>query len=95
MKLAGTAEGKRGTEPWPTRRPGESFVHASNQPHAMRTLDEPLLAICASTGDLGQWTKWVADVDEVAAPKPWNERPYHVVAPAGFARDTGRSSMGR
>ncbi len=63
--LAGTAQWMRGDEPWQTRKPGEYFIHASNQAHAMRTLDEPLLALWAWTGDLGQWAEWS---DRISAP---------------------------
>ncbi|MEH6825308.1 MAG: dimethylsulfonioproprionate lyase family protein [Motiliproteus sp.] len=56
--LAGTAQWQREGEPWQTRKPGEYFIHTSNQAHAMRTLDEPLLALWAWTGDLGQWAIW-------------------------------------
>jgi len=33
-------------------RPGEFVLHASNEPHAMRTFDEPLLALWSWSGDI-------------------------------------------
>lgn len=56
--LSGRARWKRGEEEWKIRKPGEYFFHSSNKTHAMETMDEPLLAIWAWTGDLGQWAKW-------------------------------------
>ena len=43
--ISGTAEWQRDGEPWRTRRPGEWLFHASDQGHAMRTGDEPLLTL--------------------------------------------------
>lgn len=57
--LSGTAKWKRGDEPWTLRKAGESFIHTTNQSHAMETLDEPILAMWAWTGDLTKWAKWV------------------------------------
>jgi len=51
LVIAGTAE-------WiapPLQRlvpPGELILHPSNQPHAMRTMQEPLLALYAWSGDI-------------------------------------------
>ena len=45
--ISGTAEWQRDGEPWRRRLPGEWFFHASDQGHAMRTGDEPLLAMAA------------------------------------------------
>lgn len=62
--LSGTAQWKRGLEPWQTRKPGEYFIHTQNQSHAMKTMDEPLFALWAWTGDLEQWAQWVHNEDE-------------------------------
>ena len=45
--ISGTAEWRRDGEPWRRRLPGEWLFHASGQGHAMRTGDEPLLALAA------------------------------------------------
>ena len=45
--ISGTAEWQRDGEPWRRRLPGEWFFHSSEQGHAMRTGDEPLLAMAA------------------------------------------------
>ncbi|WP_419904858.1 dimethylsulfonioproprionate lyase family protein [Kiloniella sp.] len=59
--LSGKADWKRGRKDWQSRDPGEYFFHASNQPHAMRTNDEPLLALWAWSGDIGEWASWVEE----------------------------------
>ena len=43
--ISGAAQWQRDGEPWRQRLPGEWFFHASEQGHAMRTGDEPLLAM--------------------------------------------------
>ena len=45
--ISGTAEWQRDGEPWRRREPGEWIFHASEQGHAMRTGDEPLLTLVA------------------------------------------------
>jgi hypothetical protein len=42
--VAGCAQWRQGDRLWRRRAPGERIHHASNEPHAMRTADEPLLA---------------------------------------------------
>jgi len=42
--VAGHAQWRQGDRVWRRRAPGERIHHASNEPHAMRTADEPLLA---------------------------------------------------
>ena len=42
--IAGHAQWRQGDRVWRPRVPGERIHHASNEPHAMRTADEPLLA---------------------------------------------------
>jgi mannose-6-phosphate isomerase-like protein (cupin superfamily) len=56
--LAGAAHWKRGDDDWTLREPGTSVYHASWMPHAMRTREEPLLALYAwRGGDLAQKSK--------------------------------------
>lgn len=45
--ISGVAEWQRDGEPWRRRLPGEWLFHANDQGHAMRTGDEPLLAMAA------------------------------------------------
>lgn len=52
LVLGGTAEWQRGAEPWARRPPGAFILHPSRIGHAMRTLDEPLLALFAWHGVL-------------------------------------------
>jgi quercetin dioxygenase-like cupin family protein len=42
--VAGRAQWRQGDAPWRVRSPGDRIEHASNEPHAMRTIDQPLLA---------------------------------------------------
>ena len=42
--VAGRAQWCQGDEGWRVRSPGDRIEHASNEPHSMRTTDEPLLA---------------------------------------------------
>lgn len=53
--LSGTALWRCAEQCWSERRPGTVIHHASNVPHAMRTRDEPLLALYLwKGGDLTQ-----------------------------------------
>ncbi len=52
LVLGGTAEWQRGAEPWARRPPGAFILHPSRIGHAMRSLDEPLLALFAWHGVL-------------------------------------------
>jgi hypothetical protein len=52
LVLGGTAEWQRGDEPWRRRPPGAFILHPSRIGHAMRTLEEPLLALYAWHGVL-------------------------------------------
>ena len=45
VPLAGTAEWQRGCEPWTRRPPGTIVLHPSDAIHAMRTGQEPMLAL--------------------------------------------------
>jgi quercetin dioxygenase-like cupin family protein len=42
--IAGRARWRQGDGGWLMRQPGDRIEHAPNEPHAMRTTDEPLLA---------------------------------------------------
>ena len=50
--VGGTADWKRGVEPWATRPPGEFILHTSGVRHAMQTGDEPTLAMVAWISDI-------------------------------------------
>lgn len=52
LVLAGTGEWLRGDEPWTPRPPGSFILHDSNMGHAMRSGEEPVLALWAWHGDL-------------------------------------------
>ena len=52
IPLAGTAFWQRGNRPFAPRPPGMVIHHPSWLPHAMRTSDEPLLALYVWRGDL-------------------------------------------
>lgn len=55
LPLAGTALWQRGGEGWQPRRPGELIHHPSGMAHAMRTGEQPLLALYLwRGGDLAQ-----------------------------------------
>lgn len=45
LPLSGTAEWQQGEAPWRERAPGSAIHHGRNEPHAMRTGVEPLLAL--------------------------------------------------
>jgi Dimethlysulfonioproprionate lyase len=45
VPLSGVAEWARGAEGWRRRRPGELINHPSRTAHAIRTADDPLLAM--------------------------------------------------
>jgi mannose-6-phosphate isomerase-like protein (cupin superfamily) len=50
--VGGTAEWRKGDGVWVRRPPGSVIWHESNESHAMRTTDEPFLAVFAWFGDL-------------------------------------------
>ncbi len=52
LVLGGTAEWQRGAEPWARRPPGAFILHPSRIGHAMRTGEQPLLALFAWHGVL-------------------------------------------
>jgi quercetin dioxygenase-like cupin family protein len=55
LPLAGHAEWQQGDGAWRRRSPGTLIHHSSEEPHAMRTGDEPLLAMYLwRSRDLGQ-----------------------------------------
>ena len=45
VPLSGYAEWQRGDGEWRERAPGSVILHASHEPHAMRTSDDPLIAV--------------------------------------------------
>jgi len=45
VPLSGTAEWQQGDSQWRERPPGTPIHHARNEPHAMRTVHSPLLAL--------------------------------------------------
>jgi hypothetical protein len=52
LPISGTALWQRGDAAFVARPPGELITHASFEPHAMQTLDKPLLALWIWTGNL-------------------------------------------
>ncbi|MBT3787585.1 MAG: cupin domain-containing protein [Alphaproteobacteria bacterium] len=50
--LSGNAQWACGTEDWKLQPPGSSIYHSPNLNHAMRTTDDPLLALFCWHGDL-------------------------------------------
>lgn len=63
LVLSGTADWQMDDAPYVSRRPGEAFVHASNQRHATTTFDEPLLALWFWQGNISDSTYRIAGVD--------------------------------
>lgn len=51
--ISGKALWKRGDEPWVERYPGEVILHSAGMRHAMKTGDEPLVAMAV----------WISDVN--------------------------------
>jgi hypothetical protein len=45
LPLSGSASWQQGDRPWERQPPGTLIQHASLEPHAMRTSNEPLLAL--------------------------------------------------
>jgi hypothetical protein len=54
LPLSGQAEWQQGDALWRSHRPGTVIHHRSEEPHAMRTRTEPLLALYLWRGDLAQ-----------------------------------------
>jgi hypothetical protein len=55
VPISGKAQWRRGDAVWRERPPGALIYHASNESHAMRTMEEPLLALYLwRCGDLAQ-----------------------------------------
>ncbi len=50
--LAGGADWQQGDGVWRRKVPGDFVLHEAHEPHAMRTRDEPLLAMFAWVSDL-------------------------------------------
>ena len=60
--LSGTADWKKGDEPYTPRTPGTLIQHLSMQPHATNTHAEPLLALWLWTGDIATDSYKVLDI---------------------------------
>jgi mannose-6-phosphate isomerase-like protein (cupin superfamily) len=63
LVLSGTADWQMDDAPYVKRVPGEAFVHASNQPHATTTFEEPLLALWFWQGNISDSTYRIAGVE--------------------------------
>jgi mannose-6-phosphate isomerase-like protein (cupin superfamily) len=50
--VSGKALWKRGDEPWVERYPGEVILHTAGMRHAMKTADEPLVAMAVWISDI-------------------------------------------
>jgi mannose-6-phosphate isomerase-like protein (cupin superfamily) len=50
--LAGSADWRQGDGGWQRKAPGDFVLHKAHEPHAMRTGEEPLLAMFAWVSDL-------------------------------------------
>lgn len=57
---AGSAEWRKGEDPWHVEPPGSVIRHETMMPHATRTLSEPLLAVYIWQGDLKTHARIVA-----------------------------------
>ena len=63
LVLSGAADWQMDDAPYAMRRPGEAFIHASNQRHATTTHDEPLLALWFWQGNIADSTYRIVGVD--------------------------------
>jgi len=63
LVISGTALWQIGDEDFVARPPGSHIVHASNQPHATTTLQDPLLAMWFWRGDIRDSTYRIVGVD--------------------------------
>jgi mannose-6-phosphate isomerase-like protein (cupin superfamily) len=63
LVLSGAADWQMDDAPYVMRRPGEAFIHASNQRHATTTHDEPLLALWFWQGNISDSTYRIVGVD--------------------------------
>ena len=62
VPLSGVAQWRRGDGVWRKQRAGARIYHASCESHAMRTADEPLLALYLwRSGDLAQKSQFVGE----------------------------------
>lgn len=67
VPLAGCALWQQGVRPWAERRPGELVHHHANEVHAMRTSEQPLLALYVWHGNLKERAQ-LARAQESGAP---------------------------
>ena len=64
LPLSGTAAWQRGDEGWRERPPGTAIHHRRDEPHAMRTKEQPLLALYVWCGrDIAQKSRLDPVVD--------------------------------
>ncbi len=63
LVVSGTAMWQAGDGEFVAQPPGTHIVHASNQPHAMTTLNQPLLAMWLWQGDIRDSTYRIVGVD--------------------------------
>lgn len=63
LVLSGCADWQMDDTPYAMRRPGEAFIHASNQRHATTTNDEPLLALWFWQGNIADSTYRIVGVE--------------------------------
>jgi mannose-6-phosphate isomerase-like protein (cupin superfamily) len=63
LVVAGTADWRRGDEPFLPRPTGSLVHHPPGEPHAMRTAGEPMLAVYAWTGDVATPARLIAEDD--------------------------------
>jgi mannose-6-phosphate isomerase-like protein (cupin superfamily) len=63
LVLSGTVDWQIDDAPYVSRRPGEAFVHKSNQRHATTTFEEPLLALWFWQGNISDSTYRIAGVE--------------------------------
>jgi len=63
LVLSGTADWQMDDAQYVRRKPGEAFVHQSNQRHATTTRDEPLLALWFWQGNISDSTYRIVGVD--------------------------------
>lgn len=67
VPLSGRALWQRGDLPWREQAPGSLIYHASNEPHSMRTLTEPLLALYLWHGSLQEKAHLGCECQQVRA----------------------------
>lgn len=59
--IAGRAQWQQGDRVWRSRAPADTIHHAAQEPHAMRTMHEPLLAVYLWQDHLDEPARLLAD----------------------------------